>query len=111
MIDLREHKNLSASWPLRLRRTRTGSGRSKVLARLGHTSAGATLSTSKSRPHSITIENAVDCLGDTVIWRHPSGEMISFATIGARSGDNAESVQQAIEMAVRGIAIYAHSRY
>lgn len=60
---------------------------------------------------SITTESFDDCLGDTVTWRHPSGDMISFATIGNRPGDNAESFEKAIEMAMRGIAGYAHSRY
>lgn len=113
MIDLREHKDLirelvtkeaekDTNWKWSIKRV------SKTVV---HIRWGYLEYIGEDAMFSITTEHDDDYLGDTVTWRHPSSDMISFATIGTRPGDNAESVQQAIEMAVRGIAGYAHSRY
>jgi len=52
-----------------------------------------------------------DCLGDTIVWRHPSGEMLSFAVIGETYYGVTTTIESALENAIKSIAYYAHSRY
>lgn len=50
-------------------------------------------------------------LGNNVVYRHPSGDMISFRTVGNKPGDTDGTIEGAITAAFKGIAYYAHSRY
>ncbi len=52
-----------------------------------------------------------DFVSNDIVYRHPSGGMISFTSFGKMPGNTAETIEEAIEQAIRGIARYAHSRY
>lgn len=112
MIDLREYKDLikecvstenaeDENWKWSVKSI----GKTVVHIRWGYLDY-----LEEKETFSITSETYGD-LDDTIIWRHPHGDMISFASIGNRPGDNAANVTEAIKMAIKGIAGYAHSRY
>ena len=115
MIDLREYKSLikqllasenekDPNWKWSIKSI----GKKKVLIQWGYLDY-----LEEQYPKncfSITTEKD-KLLGDTVTWRHPTGDMMSFATIGFRPGDNARTIEEAIKLAVSGISSYAHTRY
>ena len=80
----------------------------KVLIRWGYLDG-------EKPPHdcfSLTIDYPKDeHLWNAITYRHPHGEMISFNTFGEDHWETHETVELAIEGAIRSIEGYAHSRY
>ena len=84
-------------------------GKSKVRIRWGYLD----YLEEKNNCFSITANEYPDdeFLFNNIVYRHPSGDMISFTSFGKEPGNTAETIEEAIEQAIRGIARYAHNRY
>lgn len=113
MIDLREHKDLIRE--LVAKESEKDPNWKWSVKSIGKTVAhirwGYLEYLDEKATFSITTESYDDCLGDTVTWRHPTGEMLSFASIGETYYGVTTTIESAITSAVKGIASYAHSRY
>lgn len=118
MIDLREHKDLicrlvteenknDENWKWTVKSI----AKSKALIQWGYLDYMG--EQYPKNCFSITVNEYADdeyCQND-VVFRHPTGDMISFSSFGDKSWNTARTLDEAIEQAIRGIIHYAHSRY